>query len=206
MDSQVENAKDKQLLGLAGLAPLGTDTVLTDTDLVGLIETHNARLARAVERLRRLAAERKRLGDFSAWQQAESVDIATARSHVRRESWDAVLELRRLLEERQAILWQMETRLDRRCDQLSKAHSAAVAATEKRLRKQRREMERQNYATAGGHFADLVAEEPRVAQAAESLVSTRRALDSASAARRAVVDDLSAVTARQRELFALFIG
>jgi hypothetical protein len=206
MDWRRQNTNDVQLLSLKGLAPLDASAVAADGDLVGVVEMHNARLARATERVRRLAAERERLADFDAWQQADSADIAAARCRVKRESWDAILELRRVLEERQAILGQMQARLGERCDGLDEAHSAAVAAAEKRLGKERRRMERDNFATAGSHFADLVAGQKAVAEAAEVLASAREALESVSVARRAVGGDLSAVAARQREVFAKILA
>lgn len=206
MDWRTENAKDAKLLNLAGLAPLNSSAVAADGGLAGMVEMHNARLARAGDRLRQLASERERLADFEAWQQADSADIATARCRVRRESWDAVLELRRVLEERQAILGEMARRLGERCGNLDEKHSAAVAAAEKRLRKDRRGLEQANFATAGSHFADLVAGQKPVAEAAEALASAREALESVSVARRAVGGDLSAVAARQREVFARMLA
>jgi len=206
MDWQMENSKDMQLLDLGCLASLETVAAAADADLAGKVEIHNARRVRAAERLRRLVAERQRLGDFDAWQHADGADIAAARSRVRRESWDAILELRRVLEERQVILEQMEARLAARYEGLEQAHGAAVAAAERRLVKERRRLERANFATAGSHFADLVASEPPVAEVAEELASTRRALESVSTARRAVEADLGRIAARQREVFARMLG
>ena len=206
MDWQAENAKDVQLSNLTSLAPLEPSAAATDGDLAGMLEAHNARLARAADRLRRLASERQRLADFDAWQRAESADIATACSRVRRESWDAILELRRVLEERQAILGEMTRRLEQRCDSLEQKHGAAVAAAEKRLGKERRRMEKANPATAGSHFADLVAGQKPVAEAAEALAAARETLEFVCAARRAIGGDLSAVAARQREVFAMLMA
>jgi hypothetical protein len=206
VDWRTENAKDMQLLNLRGVAPLDASAVAADGDLVGVVKMHNARLVRAVDRLRRLASDRERLANFDTWQQAESADIATARCRVRREAWDAILEVRRVLDERQAILGQMQARLGERCDGLDEAHSAAVAAAEKRLARERRRMERANFATAGSHFADLVAGQKPVAEAAEVLASAREALESVSVARQAVGGDLSAVAARQREVFAKILA
>jgi len=206
MDWQMENSKDMQLLDLGCLASLETVAAAADADLAGKVEIHNARRVRAAERLRRLVAERQRLGDFDAWQHADGADIAAARSRVRRESWDAILELRRVLEERQVILEQMEARLAARYEGLEQAHGAAVAAAERRLGKERRRMEKANPATAGSHFADLVAGQKPVAEAAEALASARETLESVCAARRALGGDLSAVAARQREVFAMLMA
>jgi len=267
MNVGTENAKDMQLLNLRGLAPLDTSAVAADGDLVAMVEVHNARLARGVDRLRHLAADRERLADFDAWLAAESADIATARCRVRREALDAVLELRRVLEEREVLLSEMEKRLRGRygcgrsfwqagkachferakqveksrrgrwrCDvstarfldsaalaaslemtapvrarksshtrryvALDEAHSAAIAAAEKRLAKERSALEKANPCNAGIRFVELVADEEPVAEAAEVLASAREAFESVAAARRAVGGDLTMVTTRQREVFA----
>jgi len=202
MNWQMENVKDVKLLDLASLAPLDASAVAADDSLAGMVEMHNARLARAVDRVRRLAADRQHLADFTAWQAADSADIATARCRVRRESWDAILELRRVLEECQTILGEMARQLGKQRDNLDEKYSAIVASAEKRLCRERRGLERANPATAGSHFADLVAGQKPVAEAAEALAAARQALDAVSAERRAVGSDLSAVAARQREVFA----
>jgi hypothetical protein len=202
MNVGTENTKDMQLLNLRGLTPLGTSAVAADGDFVAMVEVHNARLARAVDRLRQLAADRERLVDPDAWLAAESADIATARCRVRCESWDAILELRRVLKERVTLLGQMEGRLRNRYCALDDAHSAAVAKAEKRLAKERPALEKVNPCNAGSRFVELVADEEPVAEAAEALTSAREAFESVAAARRAIGGDLAAVTTRQREVFA----
>jgi hypothetical protein len=195
MDWRTENVKDGRLLNLRGLAPLGTSAVAADGDLVARTEVHNARLARAVDRLRQLAADRQRLADFDAWREADSADFAAARSRVSRESWDALLELRRGLGE-------MEKRLRDRYVALDEAHSAAVAAAEKRLARERRKIEKANPYNAGLRFAQVVADDELVAQAAENLAAAREAFESVAASRRAIGGDLRAAVTRQREVFA----
>jgi len=202
MDWRTENAKDMQLLNLRGLTPLDTSAVAADGDLVAMVEVHNARLARGVDRLRHLAADRELLANFDAWLAAESADIASARCRVRHESWDAILELWRVLVERDTLLREMEKRLRGRYFALDDAHSAAVAAAEKRLAKERSALEKANPCNAGSRFVELVADEEPVAEAAEALASAREAFESVAAARRAVGGDLTAVTTRQREVFA----
>lgn len=203
---RTENAKDLQLLNLMGLAPLGAGTVAGDGGLVTMVESHNERLARAAERLRQLAADRERLADFDAWQEADSADIATARCHVRRESWDAILGLRRVLVERDAILGEMEQYLRERYQALGDEHNGAVVAAETRLAGERRVIEKANPYNAGPRFAEVVAAEEPVAAAAEKMDSAREALESIAAARRAVGSDLRTVAARQREVLAWLVA
>jgi len=206
MDWQAENAKDVRLLDLGGLAPLDTTAVATDGGLVAMIEAHNTRTARAVERVRQLAEDRRRLADFDAWLDADGVDLSVGRSHVRREGWEAILGLRHVLQEREALLGEMETHLRRRYEDLGAAHDRAFARAERRLAGERRALERTNPYTAGGHFGALVADEEPVAEAAGRMAAARQALESVAAARRAAGADLSAVRTRQREVFALMVA
>jgi len=206
MDWRTENAKDMQLLNLRGLAPLDATVVASDGGLVAMIEANNTRTARAVERVRQLAEDRRRLADFDAWLDADGVDLSVERSRVRREGWEAILGLRHILEEREALLGEMETHLKERYQNLGAAHDRAVARAEKRLAGERRALERTNPYTAGGHFGALVADEEPVAEAAGRMAAARQALESVAAARRAAGADLSAVRTRQREVFALMVA
>jgi hypothetical protein len=202
MDWRTENAKDGQLLHLGGLAPLNADVVGGDSDLVAVIEPHNAQTVQAVARVRELAEGRERLADFDRWEEADSVEMAVARSLVTREAWDAILGLRRVLLEREAILKQMADRLRDRHNCLVDVHTDTVAAAEKRLAGERRRLEQANYGTAGGHFADLVADDESVAESADAVTAAKEAFESVASARRAVGGDMSMVKTRQREVFA----
>jgi hypothetical protein len=206
MDWRTENAKDVRLLDLRGLAPLDAGVVAADGDLVAMIEAHNTRTARAVEHVRQLTEDRRHLADFDGWQDAGGVDLAAERSRIRHEGWDAILGLRRVLEEREALLGEMEARLGRRYQDLGAARDRAVESAEKRLVGERRALEKANPYTAGGHFGALVADEEPVAEAAGKMAAAREALESVAAARRAVGGDLSAVTTRQHEVFAAMVA
>lgn len=206
MDWKAENASDARLLELRSLQPLGASAVAEEEDLVGLIETHNFRRTRAIERVRILAGDRKRLDDFDVWIRADSADVDTARCHVHREEWDMLVGLRRLLEERLLILDQMERRLRDRSARLEGTYSIAVAEAEKRLSRQRRELERAVPVTAAGHFYDLVMSEPPVVEAARALNGAQRDVEAASSAQHGIQGDLTVVSRRQREVFARLIA
>jgi hypothetical protein len=201
MDWRTENAKDLQLLNMDSLTPLDSSSVAADGDLVALIEVHNTHVVNAVERVRRLAADRERLANFDAWRKVDSATPADAQVHVDHESWDVMLELHLLLKDRETLLLEMMKRLRERYEQRDDEHTKTVALAEKRLAKQRRALERSNYATAAGHFNDLVADDEVVSRAAGNLASARDAYESAASARRTVLGDMSKVLVRQREVF-----
>lgn len=206
MDWKTESVKDSQLLGRLDLGPLGTDGLDSQADLIALVETHNARAARAADRIRQLVGDRERLADPDRWLAEDSADLFSERSRLRRETWDTLLGLRRIFEQREAILAQMEDLLRDRYCRLADAHDRAVAAAEKRLAKERRALEKANPYNAGGRFAALVADKETVADAAQRVAGARKTFESVASARRRIAADLRQVTARQREVFATLVN
>lgn len=206
MNWQDSNAKDTQLLDRCCLAPLDAAVVGGDGGLLDLVEHHNSRAAQVATRVRQLAADRQRLNHFDAWQEAHSETLMSERARVRRESWDALLHLRCVLQERESILRQMEEHLQARHRDAEREHTQAVALAERRLTTERRMLAKSVPVTAAGHFASLVATEDSVATSAQHLGDLRRLLDDAAAARRNSTADVGAVVARQRELFSALLS
>jgi len=192
---------DLRLLDLRGLAPLCPEMVGAEMDLLGMIESHNKRCSRAATRLRQLADDRRRLGDFDVWRNKPSETLLAERARLRAETWDALWEARHAIEEREDVLAQVQQRLREQYDVAARQHDQAVEGAERRLAKQRRRLERANPATAGSHFGELVEDDPIVEAAAERNASLRRAFEDAAEARRNVAADIGVVTRRQHELF-----
>jgi len=206
MDSAKENERDRELLGLRSLEPLDAKCVAGIDGLAGMIESHNTRRARGIARVRDLAASRARLADFDVWENADSVDIATQRSLVRREEWDSLLGLHRVFTERATILEQMEARLRTVWRQASDEHDRATEQAERRLSGERRALQQSCPRTAEAHFAELVSEDAAVAEAAAQLGDTRTAIQSVEDARRHLIVDSRTLAARRREMFREVIG
>ncbi len=201
MNWRTENLKDLRLLERRGFTPLSADLPAGDGDLAVRIEQHNARITRATARLRTLADDRQRLTEGRAWRDRDSAELLAESLRLHREAWDALLELRRVLQERGAILealkghWLEQYRAcSKECDQI-------VAAAEQRLEKKRLRLIEAVPATAGRHFAELVASEQTVIDARARVTAARSAFENAAAAHRDVDGDLRAVAVRQDELF-----
>jgi hypothetical protein len=95
----------------------------------------------------------------------------------------------------------MEKRLGEQYGRRYEEHEAAVASAEKRLAKERRQLERSSYATAGGVIEAMVAEDEAVSQASDTLSAARQVYESTAEARRGIGNDLREVRRRQREVF-----
>jgi hypothetical protein len=201
MDWRMANERDRQVLSLSSLTPLDPTPVAADGDLVALIEVHNTRLAAAAERGRQLATDRERQVCFEIWQEVDGAAFVSARLHIEQESWDILILLRRLITDREGLLLEMEKRLGEQYGRRYEEHEAAVASAEKRLAKERRQLERSSYATAGGVIEAMVAEDEAVSQASDTLSAARQVYESTAEARRGIGNDLREVRRRQREVF-----
>jgi hypothetical protein len=202
MKLYTDRVKDLRLLDLRGLAPLNPDTAGAEMDLAAMIEGHNDRCARAAARLRQLAEDRRRLGDFAACERMDGATLLAERARLRGESWDALWEARHALEEREDVLQQTEQRLREQYDEAERRHDEAIEATRRRLVKDRRALETVNPSNAESRFHDFVAADESVREAARRQSAAGQAVNDIAESKRGVMADYSAVTARQREVFA----
>ncbi len=205
MDWCAENSKDMQLLDRLRLVALDIGMAAGDVDLLAMIEGHNDRAALATARLRILAAERRCLTDFDAWRERDAAELMAERARLRGETWDALRELRHVLEEREDVLGQIEQRLLEQYRDADQQHDRAVATAERCLAKERRVLQKVNPSAAGSHFAELVADDESVRQATREQAAAHEALTGIVAARRSIVTALSDITARQRALFMALV-
>lgn len=206
MELDVNDRKDLRLLDLRGLAPLDAEVAAGDPDLLAVIGEHNARSARATARLRQLIEDRRRLRDFDSWQDRDGEDLLAEHTRLRQAAWETLREIRQTLKDRQAILEQLGHRLGERYGVAHREYDREVEAAKNRLAKERRLLERANPATANSHFADLVAEDPSVQQAAEREAAMRCAFESVAESCRNITADLRAATIQQREVFKEIIA
>jgi hypothetical protein len=75
MEFHTDYSRDVRLLDLRGLTPLDAEVVTGDLDLRAMIQGHNARCVRASARLRQVAEDRQRLGDFNTWECKDSATV-----------------------------------------------------------------------------------------------------------------------------------
>jgi hypothetical protein len=206
MDLLKANVRDLHLLALQGLEPLNVGLLAGAGELTAAVSNHNARTARCLDRVRALIEARGRLADVGLWLNVEAADIAAERSRVEMESWSTLLELARVIEERKTILQRMEVRFNDDWERATDAHDQAVAAAEKRLAPERRTLEKINPRGAAGYLAELVAEDPVVAQTAAQLRGVQTSLQGVRDMRRGLVFDSGTLLVCQRETFEGMVG
>jgi hypothetical protein len=100
----------------------------------------------------------------------------------------------------------MEARLCEAYGRVSDTYDRAVAAAEKGLARERRTLQKSHPRTAASHFADLVAEEQPVIDAAARMGGAQAALVAVTETRRGIILDSSAVKVRQREVFTAMVA
>lgn len=194
-----------QLLSLRGLAPLNADALVGD-DLAALMERHNSRIVRIATRVGQLDTDRKRLADFSNWQTTDGAAVLAEHVRLRREEWDVLLEIRDALQEREAVVKQLEEGLFAQYQSAEQEHDRAVRDAERRFASERRALLKTSPGTAGSRFADLIENDESVDACATQLAAARRKFEEAAAARRNLAADVRAVVVRQRELFSALLS
>ena len=203
MNWETENVKDTGLLAKMNLGALVAGEIHFGTNISAVVDAHNAKLAGCMERFRKLTNDRERLMCFETWSDADGVTIRNESFRLRRESWDVLQELCRILEERGNILARMEKYLQSQFGAASQERKKTVADVKKTLSKDRRGLMKANPATAESHFGDTVEYSDTVQTVDERIAATRSEIDAAASAKRRIVADLSDIKARQGEVFQL---
>lgn len=203
MNWETENVKDTGLLAKMDLGALVADEIHFGTNISAVVDAHNAKLAGCMERFRKLTKDREHLMCFETWADADGVTIRNESFRLRRESWDVLQDLCRILEERGNILARMEKYLQSQFGATSQERKKTVADAKKTLAKDRRGLMKANPATAESHFGDMVEYSDAVQTVDERIAATRSEIDAAASAKRRVVADLADIKARQGEVFQL---
>ena len=203
MNWETENVKDAGLLAKMNLGTLVAGEIHFGTNISAVVDAHNAKLTGCMERFRKLTNDREHLMCFETWADADGVTIRNESFRLRRESWDALQDLCRILEERGNIFARMEKYLQSQFGAASQGRKKTVADANKRLAKDRRGLMKANPATAESHFGDMVEYSDAVQTVDERIAATRSKIDAAASAKRRVVADLADIKARQGEVFPL---
>lgn len=201
-----ENRQDAAMLGRIDRTPLEAAIPEGQDELVKLIDRHNAARAALEDRFNRLAEER------SARQHSEAMflhDSATLRVEHQRlvdEAWDVLVDLRKLLQQRQDVLDQLLTHVSRQWADLQEQRDAAFAKAEAAEMRRHRGYVRQNPVHGPAYVQQLAAD----SDAVNALDLKIKALDEVHARlqslrRRAQVDHQHVVL-RQRDVIGRFVA
>jgi len=102
-----ENAKDVEILKRVDLSPLETGPAEGSEQLVKKVQRHNKALSDLTQRFETLARDREELNRADHWFARDSKAVLAERRRVLAESWDALVTLRKLIQERKDLLQQL---------------------------------------------------------------------------------------------------
>jgi len=197
-----QNKKDETLLRRVDLAPLDRATPGVDEELATAIDACNQAQERVLARFKDLTERRQALAEPGAWLNRDWADLAEARSSARRESWDAVIELRRVVEVRAPVLASMRQAVRRRQVELEGQREQLVKRTAKKMSSEREKYVKVNPQRGAMHFMNMVVSTEPVEAADEEIRQVRQKAARLDDFHLHVIDAARAVGNRQEELFA----
>lgn len=120
-----ENAKDVEMLKRAELSPLETGPAEGNEQLVTKVQRHNKALSDLTQRFEKLARDREELNRADHWFDHDSKAVLAERRRVVAESWDVLVTLRKLIQERRDLLDQLHTHVAGEISDLEEQYSQA---------------------------------------------------------------------------------
>jgi chromosome segregation ATPase len=102
-----ENAKDVEMLKRVDLSPLETGPAESSEQLVKKVQRHNKALSDLTERFEKLARDREEINRADHWFTHDSKAVLAERRRVVAESWDVLVTLRKLIQERKELFQQL---------------------------------------------------------------------------------------------------
>lgn len=198
MNLQTEKKGDKKVLGMVDLT-LSRESLQAGQehgeDLTQRIDRHEAEITRVTERVHALEPQRERLLNADRWQSCTWQETRDGIARIRAEIWDSLVELRGLVAERREIL------------EIAKANSRAAythlaAAREQAEKAARRRLKRAQPKIADWQLEQEVSQDEAVRELAAEKAKVNAASEVVATAWYRLAKSESAITWRQREVFA----
>ena len=120
-----ENAKDVEMLKRADLSPLDIGPAEGNEQLAKQVQRHNKALSDLTGRFGKLAADREEINRSDQWFDHDSKAVLAERRRVMVESWDVLVALRKLLQDRQNLLVQLQAHVVGRIADLEELYDHA---------------------------------------------------------------------------------
>ena len=133
-----ENAKDVEMLKRADLSALETGPAEGSDQLVKKVQRHNKALNDLTERFEKLALDREELNRADHWFDHDSNAVLAERRRVVAESWDVLVTLRKLVQERRDLLDQLHTHVAGKVSDLEEQYSQAFDTAVKAISRENR--------------------------------------------------------------------
>ncbi len=127
-----ENSKDVEMLKRVDMSPLDIGPAEGSEQLARKVQRHNKAMSDLTEQFDNLAADRKHLANADHWFDHDSKAVLAKRRRAVAESWDVLVTLGRLIQDRQNLLQQLQAHvagkvsdMEQQCSQaFDSAHSA----------------------------------------------------------------------------------
>ena len=134
-----ENAKDVEMLKRIDRSPLDTGPAEGNEQLVKQVQRHSKTVSDLAERFETLAADRKQLANADNWFAHDSQAVLTERRRVVAESWDVLVTLRKLIQERKDLLQQLLAHVAGKISGLDEQYGQAFDSARKAISRANRD-------------------------------------------------------------------
>jgi len=132
------NSKDADVLKRADLSPLDSGPAEGDEQLVKKVHRHNKAVSDLTDRFEKLAADRKQLANADDWFAHDSKAILAERRRVVAESWDVLVTLRKLIQDRKDLLQRLHDQVAGKVGDLEQRYSQAFDTAVKAISRENR--------------------------------------------------------------------
>lgn len=200
MNWTAQNRLDAALLERMDVSPLDTHIADQDPTLAADVEKHNADMVVLTNRFQRLADDRAVMADVDAWLAHHSAAIRNESQRLVAESWDVLAELRNLLGARQALLRQLQSHIADRSAALANTRQQAFAKALRTLTREHCAYLKTEPLRGQAHVDDLALQDQQVADLDQQLAALEAITLVLQSSYQRTYADMSAPTARQREV------
>lgn len=162
MDWIAENTADADMLNLIDLSPLEGSHFQDNNDLAESVARHNQALTDLTARFGRLADERQVLADANHWFTHKAKAIVDERHRIVTESWDVLVALRELLNDRIGLLRKIEAHLNSKLYNLAEQLEEALYNARRSLEREHRQYLKSELARGLAYISHLAEEDEAV--------------------------------------------
>lgn len=198
-----ENNKDVEMLKRIDVSPLDTDPTKGNEQLVRRVQRHNKSLGDLADRFEKLARDREELERVEYWFDHDSKAVMAEHRRVVAESWDVLVTLRKLLQDRRDILQQMQGHIVEQIDSLEEQCNQAIDSARKTLIRQHRKFLDEDPVHGPAWIEQQAEDDDAVVAVREQIVPLRGVLEKLQTLHYRAGQN-SFLTFRQREVFEQF--
>ncbi len=199
-----ENSKDAQMLTRIELSPLDVGHAEGNERLVKGVRRHNKALTDLAQRFDQLAKDREKVARADHWFDEDSNAVQTERRRVIAESWDVLVTLRKLIQDRKVILRELEDRFSGKIEEMHESYGKAFDKARKTLAREHRDYIKAEPVHGLGYVDGLAEVDPQVVELRDQETELRGVLDSLQTHYYRAGQD-SALTFRQYEVYEQLI-